>query len=284
MAVDAIDITDETTPVHLGSVQARDIGPLQLFSDRLLMASDRSGMSVIDVSDPAAMAHAGQGPYLLYAEEDIALANTALDLIGQTQLWLGLAGEVECKGRSADDLAFLRDAWDFRNVLLVEMPNGDFGQTVMRQFLYGTYASALYERLSGSADNELAGIAQKAVKEMAYHARHSGEGVVRLGDGTEESHGRVQAGLDFLWPYAHELFIADDIDRAMAERGIGIDPSDLKDDWLEAVTGVIGRATLTLPETGWVPDGGKQGRHTENLGYILSDLQFMQRAYPGAEW
>ena len=217
-------------------------------------------------------------------ELDIALGNQSLDLIGQARMLFDYAGRVEGKGRSEDDIAFLRDVLDFRNVLLVEQPNGDFGQTVMRQFLYGTYASALYERLSGSADNELAGIAQKAVKEMAYHARHSGEWVVRLGDGTEESHGRVQAGLDFLWPYAHELFSADDIDRTMAERGIGIDPSDLKDDWLESVTGVIGRATLTLPETNWAPDGGKQGRHTENLGYILSDLQFMQRAYPGAEW
>lgn len=217
-------------------------------------------------------------------ELDIALGNQSLDMIGQARMLLDYAGRVEGKGRSEDDIAFLRDVLDFRNVLLVEQPNGDFGQTVMRQFLYATYASALYERLSGSSDTELAGIAQKAAKEMAYHARHSGEWVVRLGDGTEESHGRVQAGLDYLWPYAHELFIADDIDRAMAERGIGIDPSALKDDWLDDVTAVIERATLTVPETGWMPEGGKQGRHSENLGYILSDLQFMQRAYPGAEW
>ena len=217
-------------------------------------------------------------------ELDIALGNQSLDLIGQARMLLDYAGRVEGRGRSEDDIAFLRDVLDFRNVLLVEQPNGDFGQTVMRQFLYASFASALYERLSNSADQELAGIAQKAVKEMAYHARHSGEWVVRLGDGTEESHARIQAGLDYLWPYAHELFVADDVDRAMAEKGIGIDPSDLKDDWMEGVTATLERATLTLPETGWMPDGGKQGRHSDHLGYILSDLQFMQRAYPGAEW
>lgn len=217
-------------------------------------------------------------------ELDIALGNQALDLFGQARMLLDYAGRVEGKGRSEDDIAFLRDVLDFRNVLLVEQPNGDFGQTVVRQFLYATFASALYEGLSQSKDEELSGIAQKAVKEMAYHARHNGEWVVRLGDGTEESHARVQAGLDALWPYVHEVFEADEIDLAMAEAGIGVDPASLKDAWLAEVTAVIERATLTLPETDWQPDGGKRGHHSEHLGFILADLQFLQRTYPGAQW
>lgn len=217
-------------------------------------------------------------------ELDIALGNQALDLFGQARMLLDYAGRVEGEGRTEDDIAFLRDVLDFRNVLLVEQPNGDFGQTVMRQFLYATFASALYEGLSQSADENLAGIAQKAVKEMGYHARHNGEWVVRLGDGTEESHARVQAGLDAVWPYVHELFIADDVDLAMAEAGIGIDPSTLKEQWFEDVAAVINRATLAMPETDWAPDGGKRGHHSEHLGYILAELQFLQRTYPGAQW
>jgi len=217
-------------------------------------------------------------------ELDIALGNQSLDLFGQARMLLDYAGRVEGQGRSEDDLAYLRDVLDFRNVLLVEQPIGDFGETVMRQFLYGNFASALYQRLSGSKDEELSGIAQKAVKEMAYHARHNGEWVVRLGDGTEESHARAQKGLDTLWPYVHELFAPGAVDLMMADAGLGIDPSVLKDEWLEDVTAVIERATLSMPETSWAPDGGKQGRHSEHLGFLLADLQFMQRAYPGAEW
>lgn len=217
-------------------------------------------------------------------ELDIALGNQALDLFGQARMLLDYAGRVEGRGRSEDDIAFLRDVLDFRNVLLVELPNGDFGQTVMRQFLYGSFATALYAGLSHSKDEELSGIAQKAVKEMGYHARHNGEWVVRLGDGTDESHARAQAGLDALWPYVHELFVADEIDLAMADAGIGIDPSTLKDAWLNDVTAVIDRATLALPATDWMPDGGKCGHHSEHLGYLLADLQFLQRTYPGVEW
>lgn len=217
-------------------------------------------------------------------ELDIALSNQALDLFGQSRMLLDYAGRVEGKGRSEDDLAFLRDVLDYRNALIVEQPNGDFAQTVMRQFLYATFAYALYEKLAGSNDTVLAGIAQKAVKEMGYHARHNGEWVVRLGDGTDESHDRTQAGLDAVWPYVHELFTADAVELAMAEEGIGVDPSSLKDEWLAEVSSVIARATLTLPETSWTPDGGKQGQHSEHLGLVLADLQFLQRAYPGAEW
>lgn len=217
-------------------------------------------------------------------ELDIALANQALDLLGQSRMLFDYAGRIEGKGRSEDDLAFLRDVLDFRNVLLVEQPNGDFGQTVARQLIFGTYARLLYESLSRSKDEELSGIARKAVKEVAYHARHNGEWLVRLGDGTEESHTRAQQGLDALWPYVHELFMADETDLAVAEAGIGVDPSTLREPWLAEIAPIVERATLTMPETGWMPAGGKQGRHSEHLGHLLADMQFLQRAYPGAEW
>ena len=158
----------------------------------------------------------GHSPVL---EEDIALANTALDLIGQTQFWLGLAGEVEGQGRTADDLAFHRDAWDFRNLLLVELPNGDFGQTLMRQFLFDAYQSVLLGRLISSSDERVAAIAAKASKEVAYHVERSADTVVGLGDGTEESHARMQAALDYLWPYVGEMFTGDEVDAAMADTG-----------------------------------------------------------------
>lgn len=217
-------------------------------------------------------------------ELDIALGNQALDLFGQARMLLDYAGRVEGKGRSEDDLAFLREELDYRNLLLVEQPNGDFGQTVVRQFLYATYAMALYERLCASSDQELSGIAQKAVKEMAYHVRHNGEWVVRLGDGTEESHARVQAGLDAVWPFVYEMFMADELELSLAEAGIGVDPSTLEADWLASVAQVIERATLETPETTWRPEGGKRGHHTEHFGYLLSNMQFLQRSHPGAEW
>ena len=170
----------------------------------------------------------GHAPVL---EEDIALANTALDLIGQTQFWLGHAGEVEGKGRSADDIAFLRDAWDFRNILLVEVPNGDFGQTLMRQFLFDAYQSILLPRLAKSTNDRVAEIAEKASKEVAYHVERSADTVVGLGDGTEESRARMQAALDMLWPYVGEMFESDAVDAAMADAGIAPDPASLRDEY-----------------------------------------------------
>lgn len=223
----------------------------------------------------------GHSPVL---EEDIALANTALDLIGQTQMWLGLAGEVEGKGRTADNLAYLRDAAQFRNVLLVERPNGDFGETLMRQFLFDAWHVELLRSLTGSSDARIAEIAAKASKEVAYHVERSSDLVIRLGDGTAESHARMQSALDGLWSYAGELFVSDATDAAVAARGIAPDPASLKPAWNAAVAAVLAEATLKVPGGTFVYKGGKRGTHTEHLGYILAEMQFLQRAYPGATW
>jgi ring-1,2-phenylacetyl-CoA epoxidase subunit PaaC len=224
----------------------------------------------------------GKAPVL---EEDIAVANIALDLIGQTQMWLGLAGEVEGKGRSADDLAMLRDAWDFRNLLLVEQPNGDFGQTMMRQYLFDAAHLPLLTALADSSEPRVAEIAQKAVKEVAYHLDRSADVVIALGDGTAESHRRMQAALDRLWPYAGEMFTATDVDAAMAEAGIAPDPADLRPAFDAHVAATLDAATLDRPEDDFAHQGGKTGaRHSEHLGHLLAEMQWLQRAYPGAQW
>ena len=223
----------------------------------------------------------GHGPVL---EEDIAMSNIALDLIGQTSLWLGLAGEVEGQGRSADDLAYLRDAWDFRNLLLLERPNGDFGKTLMRQFLFDAFHFHQLQALTGSADPRVAEIAAKALKEVSYHLKRSAEQVIALGDGTDESHARMQAALDEQWDYALEMFTSDASDAAMAAAGIAPDPANLRGVWDETVDAVLARATLKRPDSSFAHKGGKQGTHTEHLGYILAEMQFLQRAYPGASW
>lgn len=224
----------------------------------------------------------GHSPVL---EEDIALANTALDLIGQTQFWLGLAAEVQGQGGDADKLAFLRDAWDFRNVLLVELPNGDFGQTLMRQFLFDAWQSIMLGRLLKSSDARVAAIAEKASKEVAYHVERSAGTVVGLGDGTQESHNRMQAALDYLYPYVGEMFLSDETDAAMVAAGIAPDPADLRAEYDTLVAKVLTRATLTLPDGSYTHKGGRTGyMHTEYLGHILCSMQWLQRAYPGAEW
>ncbi|MCF6304942.1 MAG: phenylacetate-CoA oxygenase subunit PaaC [Rhodobacteraceae bacterium] len=224
----------------------------------------------------------GHAPVL---EEDIALANTALDLIGQTRMWLGLAGEVEGAGRSADDIAFLRDIWDFRNLLLLELPNGDFGQTLMRQFLFDAWHSIQLGHLVTSSDPRIAAIAQKAVKEVTYHVERSADTVVGLGDGTAESHDRMQAALEYLWPYVGEMFQSDAVDIEMAARGIAPDPASLRKDFDALVGRVLSQATLTIPQDNFAQKGGKTGvRHTEHLGHILCHMQWLQRAYPGANW
>ncbi|MFW8595676.1 1,2-phenylacetyl-CoA epoxidase subunit PaaC [Cribrihabitans neustonicus] len=224
----------------------------------------------------------GHAPVL---EEDIALANIALDLIGQTQMWLGLAAEVQGNGKSADDLAFLRDAWDFRNILLVEMPNGDFGQTLMRQFLFDAWHRLMLERLKASSDERVAAIAEKASKEVAYHLERSSDTVIALGDGTGESHSRMQAALDYLWPYVGEMFQSDAVDAAMAEAGIAPDPADLRDAYDARVLAVLEEATLKVPESRYGHKGGRTGQmHTEHLGHLLTQMQWLQRAYPGAKW
>jgi len=223
----------------------------------------------------------GHAPVL---EEDIALANVALDLIGQAQMWLGLAGEVEGQGRDADALAFRRDAGAFRNLLLVERPNGDFGHTIMRQFLFDAWHLPMLKALSGSAEPRVAGIAAKAEREAAYHLERSADLVIRLGDGTAESHGRMQAALDALWPWAGEMFAGDAVDAALAAEGIAPDPATLRPAWDETVGAVLAEATLARPEGSFFHRGGRAGRHTEHLGHLLAEMQFLQRAYPGAEW
>jgi len=224
----------------------------------------------------------GHSPVL---EEDIALANTALDLIGQTQFWLGLAGEVQGEGKSADDIAFLRDVWDFRNLLLVEVPNGDFGHTLMRQFLFDAWHSIQLGRLLKSSDTQVAAIAEKTSKEVAYHLERSADTVVGLGDGTEESHRRMQEALDYLWPYVGEMFQSDDVDAAMVAAGIAPDPADLRDEYDALISRVLADATLTIPDSRFGHMGGRSGKmHTEHLGHLLTQMQWLQRAYPGANW
>ena len=218
-------------------------------------------------------------------EEDIALANTALDLIGQTQMWLGLAAEVEGKGRTADDLAMLRDAWDFRSALLVQQPNGDFGQTLMRQFLFDAWHLEMLKGLMQSSEVRVAEIAAKAVKEVQYHVERSGDTVIGLGDGTEESHAKMQAALDLLWPFVGELFTPDAVDDAMLAKGIAPDLSDLRTAFDAHIGSVMTEATLTIPDSRFAHKGGKNGfQHSEHLGHILTQMQWLQRAYPGASW
>jgi ring-1,2-phenylacetyl-CoA epoxidase subunit PaaC len=223
----------------------------------------------------------GHAPAL---EEDIALANTALDLIGQAQLWLGLAAEAEGDGRSADDLAFLRDVPAFRNLLLVEQPNGDFGRTVMRQFLFDSWHLPMLRALTSSPETRVAEIAEKAAKEAAYHLERSMDLVIRLGDGTDESHRRMQAALDYLWPYAGEMFVGDAVDGEIAAAGLAPEPESLKPAWRPFMDGILEDATLKAPANDFAQKGGKSGRHTEHLGYVLAEMQFLQRAYPGARW
>lgn len=219
-------------------------------------------------------------------EEDVALGNIALDLLGQARALLTRVGELEAAGRDEDALAYLRDAHDYRNPLLCELPNGDFGQTMLRQLFFDVFAAQLWPRLAAATtDDVVRGVAEKAVKENAYHLRHSSAWVVRLGDGTEESRTRMLAALDALWPFTGELLTADDVDARAADDGLGVRSDELAEGWHATVTAVLTEATLPVPDGGaWMQMGGKQGRHTEHLGYLLAEMQFLQRAYPGAAW
>ena len=227
----------------------------------------------------------GHGPVL---EEDIALANVGLDLLGQGRMWLTYAGELEGKRRTEDDLAFLRDQHEYRNVQLVELPNGDFAMTMARQLYFDHAHLLLMNALTQSADARIAEIAAKARKEVAYHVERSADWVIRLGDGTEESHQRMQLAIDRLWPYTGEVFTADAVDAELAQAGVAPDPASLREPWLAAIRAVVAEATLTMPTGEWMHGtrrgGGKQGVHTEHLGHLLAEMQFLQRAYPGAQW
>jgi ring-1,2-phenylacetyl-CoA epoxidase subunit PaaC len=223
----------------------------------------------------------GHAPVL---EEDLAFGNMGLDLIGQARSLYSYAGAVEGTGRDEDALAYLREATDYRNILLVEQPNGDFASSMVRQLLYAAWAHPFFTALARSKDATLGAIAAKAEKEMAYHLRHAAEWTIRLGDGTGESHARAQAAVDELWPFTGEMFEVDPVERALIEAGVGPDPAPLKATWDRTVGDVLAEATLARPRDGWMQSGGRSGRHTEYLGHVLADLQFMQRAYPGATW
>jgi ring-1,2-phenylacetyl-CoA epoxidase subunit PaaC len=223
----------------------------------------------------------GHAPAL---EEDLGLANISLDLLGQARLLLARAGEIEGRGRGEDELAYLREESEYLNVTLVEQPNGDFGDTIVRQFLFDAWQGALYQGLARSTDAALAAIAAKGARETAYHLRYSSGWLVRLGDGTPESHERVERSLAQLWPFTNELFADDDVDRAAAGAGVGVLPSSLGPGWSACVNETLARATLARPADvayGWY---GKQGRHSEHLGYLLAEMQSLHRAHPGATW
>lgn len=223
----------------------------------------------------------GHAPVL---EEDMALANTALDLIGQARMLLSHAGGLEGAGRDEDQLAFLRTEPHYRNLTLCELPNHDFARTVVRNFLFASFQVKLWERLLGSSDTELAAIAGKSLKEARYHRQHAGDWVVRLGDGTDESHQRTQAALEYLWPYTSELFAPDPIDEAVAAAGIGPGWGELETPWENDVVPLLVEATLTVPARTPFRSFGKFGRHSEHMGHLLANMQYMQRTYPGLQW
>lgn len=223
----------------------------------------------------------GHGPVL---EQDIAMTNIALDLIGQSRSLYQYAAKIQSEGKSEDDLAFLRDVWQFKNVLLVEQPNQDFAYTITRQFYFDSFNFLFYKALCDSSDDQLKAIAFKSLKEVSYHLKWSTDWMLRLGDGTEESHDKIQLAVDDLWTYTGELLENNLTDTKMIEFGVGVDLTLVGTQWHQNIDKVLLEATLNKPEGSWMQSGGKDGRHSEHLGFILSDLQFLQRAYPGAKW
>jgi ring-1,2-phenylacetyl-CoA epoxidase subunit PaaC len=230
----------------------------------------------------------GHGPVL---EEDIALTNVGLDLLGQARLWFAYAGEIEARelgssgaGRSEDEFAFMREGGGFRNLLLAEQPNGSYADTMARQFYFDVWHELLLRNLAVSRDRRIAEIAAKALKEVMYHAERSADWVIRLGDGTELSRARMQSAIDDLWMYTGEMFAADDTDLALAAEGVAADVGALSPAWRDRVAAVLDRATLTMPSAAWMQRGGKQGVHSEHLGHLLAELQSLHRAHPGVRW
>ncbi|MEJ6492254.1 MAG: phenylacetate-CoA oxygenase subunit PaaC [Flavobacteriales bacterium] len=223
----------------------------------------------------------GHGPIL---EEDIAMTNISLDLIGQATSLLKYAGEVEGKGRDEDKLAFLRIEKEYRNNLLVEQPNGDFGVTMMRQFLFDAYRFPLFEALQHSKDEQLAGIAEKSLKETKYHYRHSAEWIIRLGDGTDESHRRVQTAMNSIYRFAADIFMADEVEKGLEVAGVLPNMSKVKEEWMKNIKFVLSEATIQFPDNDWEQRGGRLGNHSEHLGFLLAEMQYMQRTYPNMEW
>lgn len=242
---------------------------------------------VLALADDSLVAAQRLGEWVARApelEEDVALANIGLDLLGQARSLLTHAGELEGEGRDEDALAYFRDERDFLNLHLVERENGDFAVTMARLLLLSTYLHELWSALRTSADEVLAAIAAKAVKEVDYHVDHARMWVLRLGDGTEESHRRMQAGLEAEWPYTDELFDGSHVDPALLEAGIAVDPATLREAWEMRVAAVVSEATLTLPVVPPAVTGGRRGIHTEQMGYLLAEMQHLARSHPGATW
>jgi len=219
-----------------------------------------------------------------FLEEDLALANTALDFIGRARLYYGYAAELAGDGRDEDDFAYLRDQREFRNLLLCELPRGDFAFSMARQFFIDVYNLLYLDRLSGSADERLAAIAAKALKESRYHLRRSRDWMLRLGDGTDESQRRLQRAVDELWGFTHELFEPDALEQRLAQAGIAVDASALRDDWRRQVLALLAEARMQAPDDDWAVKGGREGYHTEHLGHLLTEMQSLHRAYPGCKW
>lgn len=217
-------------------------------------------------------------------EDDVALTNIALDELGQARALYARTAELDGTGRSEDDYAFLRDEREFVNCLLVEQENGDFATTIVRQLLFTTYQHAQWSKLLASPDEQVAAIAAKAVKEASYHRDHAAHWTVRLGDGTEESHRRMETALQALWPFTGELFERDDVTDGLVVMGVAVDPERLRAGWDPFVDGVLAEATLARPETTWAPAGGRRGLHTECFGYMLAEMQHLHRSYPGVAW
>jgi len=217
-------------------------------------------------------------------EEELANANFALDYIGQARMFYSYAGELEGKGRSEDDFAFLRDENEFRNCLLLEQPNGHFGDSITKLVLFEAFYLAQLEALANCADKRVAEIAARAEKEIRYHLRHNTQWLVRLGDGTEESHERVQHSIDNLWRYTGEMFAADEVDTIMEKVYAGPNLESIHKRWQDGIEAILINATLTRPEDGWMDAGGKAGRHSEHLGYMIAEMQYLQRTHPGASW
>jgi ring-1,2-phenylacetyl-CoA epoxidase subunit PaaC len=223
----------------------------------------------------------GSGPIL---EEDIALINIALDFVGNATALLAYAAETEGKGRTEDDLAYLRNERDFRNLLITEQPNGDYAATITRQFLYDVYTYYLYEALKSSKDEHLAALAAKSHKEIIYHVRHSTEWMYRLGDGTAESHERMQNAMNDLWMFTHEMFDMNEADEVLIKAGIAPDLNVIRKSWEDHVKPVIEKATLSIPSYNFRQRGSLDGRHSEHLGFLLAEMQSVHRAFPGAKW
>ncbi len=230
----------------------------------------------------------GHGPML---EQDIAISNIALDLIGQARNFYQYAATIanasgaDKKNITEDDLAYLRDAGEFKNLLITELPNGDWAKTILKVFFFSTWQFYFYQKLIYSADKQLSAIAEKSLKEVTYHVRWSSEWVIRLGDGTAESKKRIEDALEDLWPYMGEMFETTDYENEAAQMRVGINVSDIKADWIDKIKAVSDEAGITVPADGaWMQTGGKKGVHTEHLGYLLAEMQFLQRAYPGCEW